>query len=250
MLVRQAANVLDLLEYFAQVKKPSNLAEISTALGWPRSSTFNLLSTLAQRGYLYEPRPRAGFYPTSRWTSVLQDIADPELLPDEICKAADEVARITEETVAIAAPSGTNAVLLYVVESPHVVRFTAQVGYQMPIHTTACGRALLAEYSPAERASVLKKVRYEKFADRSLMDAKQVEAEIKRAIARGWHENINGYATDLLGVALPAGLRDRVLSIVVGGPVSRMRQSIPQIATTLKRELNRHLAALNSQKAG
>ena len=249
MLVRQAANVLDLIEYFARTKKPANLAEISVALKWPRSSTFNLLTTLAQRGYLYEPRPRAGFYPTSRWNWVLRDIADPEMLPTEICKAADEVARLTEETVAIAAPSGTTAVLLYIVESPHVIRFTAQVGYQMPIHTTACGRALLAEYSPSERATVLKKVRYEKFADRSLMDAKQVEAEIKRGVARGWHENINGFATDLLGVALPAGLRDRTLSIVVGGPVSRMRPGIPQIATTLKRELSRHLAALSSKKS-
>jgi len=242
MLVRQAANVLDLLEYFAQVKKPSSLAEISAALGWPRSSTFNLLGTLAHRGYVYEPRPRAGFYPTSRWAWLLQGIADPESVPEELCKAVDEVARSTGETVAIAAPSGTSAVLLYVVESPHVVRFTAQLGYQMPIHTTSCGRALLAQYSPAERAAVLKKVRYERFAERSLMDAKQVEAEIKLAVARGWHENIDGYAKDLVGVALPAELRDRCLSIVVGGPTSRMRQSIPQIAATLKRELNRHLA--------
>jgi IclR family transcriptional regulator, acetate operon repressor len=243
MLVRQAANVLDLMEYFAQVKKPANLGEISAALGWPRSSTFNLLSTLAQRGYLYEPRPKAGLYPTSRWTWLLRDITDPELLPEQLCRAAGEVARLTEETVAIAAPSGSSAVLLYVVESPHVVRFTAQVGYQMPMHTTACGRALLAQYSPAERAAALKKVRYEKFAERSLLDSKQVEAEIKRAAARGWHENINGYATDLLGVALPVGLPDRCLSIVVGGPTSRLRQNIPQIAATLKRELNRFTAA-------
>jgi DNA-binding IclR family transcriptional regulator len=244
MLVRQAANVLDLLEFYAQVKKPANLAEVSAALGWPRSSAFNLLSTLAQRGYLYEPRPKAGFYPTSRWMWLLRDIADPELLPAQICKAADEVARLTEETVAIAAPSGVNAVLLYVVESPHVIRFTAQVGYQMPIHLTACGRALLAQYSPSERASVLKKVQYEKIAERSLLDAKQVEAEIKRAATRGWHENINGYANDLLGIAMPVGLPDRCLSIVVGGPTVRMRQNIPQITTTLKRELSRHIAAL------
>jgi IclR family transcriptional regulator, acetate operon repressor len=243
VLVRQAANVLDLMEYFAQVKKPANLAEISAALGWPRSSTFNLLSTLAQRGYLYEPRPRAGLYPTSRWTWLLRDIADPKLLPVQICRAADEVARLTEETVAIAAPSGASAVLLYVVESPHVVRFTAQVGFQMPIHITACGRALLAQYSPAERAAALKKVQYQKLAARSLLDAKQVEAEIKRAAARGWHENVDGYATDLVGVALPIGLPDRCLSIVVGGPTSRMRQHIPQIAATLKRELNRCTAA-------
>ena len=53
MIVRQAAHVLDLLEYFLHVKEPSNLADISVAMGWPRSSTFNLLTTLSQRGFLY-----------------------------------------------------------------------------------------------------------------------------------------------------------------------------------------------------
>jgi DNA-binding IclR family transcriptional regulator len=243
MIVRQAANVLDLLEYFAKVKKQSNLAEISAALGWPRSSTFNLLTTLAERGFLYEPRPRAGYYPTSRWTSLLRAIAETELLPDDLCKAVDEVAQATGETVAIAAPVGTNAVLLYVVESTEFVRFAAHVGYQLPIHATSAGRALLAQYSPSERASVLKKVRFEKYTERSPLNAKQVEAEIKRAVTRGWHENIEGYGADLAGVAVPVGLPDRCLALVIGGPSQRMRSRIPQLAATLKRALKRHVSS-------
>jgi IclR family acetate operon transcriptional repressor len=243
MIVRQAANVLELLEYFARAKKPSNLAEISTALGWPRSSTFNLLTTLAQRGFLYEPRPRGGYYPSPRWMSLLQKIADTELLPEPLCKAVDEVARETGETVAVAAPAGTTAVLLYVVESRANIRFSAQVGYQLPIHATSTGRALLAQYSSRERASVLKKVKFEKYSRRSPLNAEQVEAEIKRAATRGWHENIGGHDADLTGVALPVGLRDRRLSVVVGGPTSRMRQKIPQIAATIKRALKGQLPA-------
>lgn len=246
MIVRQAANVLDLLEYFAKVKRQSNLAEISAALGWPRSSTFNLLTTLAERGFLYEPRPRAGYYPTSRWASLLRAIAQTELLPDDLCKAVDEVARVTGETAAVAAPAGTSAVLLYVVESPEVVRFTAEVGYQLPMHATSAGRALLAQYSSSERASVLKKVHFEKYANRSPLNAKEVEAEIKRAASRGWHENIEGYAADLAGVAVPVGLPDRCLSLVVGGPSQRMRQRIPQIAATIKRALKRHVSELTA----
>ena len=67
MIVRQAANVLEILEYFARTKRPATLAELASHFGWPRSSTFNLLTTLTEKGYLYEPRPRAGYYPTPRW---------------------------------------------------------------------------------------------------------------------------------------------------------------------------------------
>jgi len=81
MIVRQAANVLEIMEFFAQVRKPATLAEIADHFGWPRSSTFNLLATLSEKGYLYEPRPRAGFYPTPRWLAMARMISEVEPLP-------------------------------------------------------------------------------------------------------------------------------------------------------------------------
>ena len=70
MIVRQAAYLLDIFEYFARTRKPATLAEVADHFGWPRSSTFNLLNTLAEKGYLYEPRQRAGYYPTPRWLAL------------------------------------------------------------------------------------------------------------------------------------------------------------------------------------
>ncbi len=239
MIVRQAANVLDLLEFFARTRKPANLAEVASSMGWPRSSTFNLLTTLTQRGFLYEPRPRAGFYPSQRWLSLLNTIAETEQLPEDLCEAVNEIARETHETVAICAPAGVNAVLSYVVQSPELIRFSADVGYQMPIHVTAGGRALLTQYSVRERATLLRKIKYTEYCHRSLMSAEQVEAEIKRSATRGWHENVEGYAADMVGVALPATLRDRPISVVVGGPASRMRRQIAQVAATVLRSLKR-----------
>jgi len=240
MLVRQAANVLELLEYFAERKRPSALPEISSAMGWPRSSTHNLLTTLTQLGFLYEPRPRAGYYPSTQWITLVRRIAEAELLPDDLTTALAEIAEATGETAAIAAPARTSVVFLEVVESPAAVRFAAKVGDQVPIHATASGRALLEQYSTRERASILKKVSFEQYAHRSPMTAEQVETQIERAITRGWHENVEGHAADLTGVAIPVGLNDRPLSVVVGGPSSRMRKRIPAIAEILRKTLKRH----------
>src|SRR3546814_12524314 len=66
MIVRQAANALEILEYFARRLKPATPAEIAEDLGWPRSSTFKLVGTLASKGYLYEPRARGGYSPIPR----------------------------------------------------------------------------------------------------------------------------------------------------------------------------------------
>ena len=48
MSVHQAAKMLELLEFFARQRKPATLAELSAGLGWPRSSTFSLMQTLAR----------------------------------------------------------------------------------------------------------------------------------------------------------------------------------------------------------
>src|SRR4051812_47762089 len=109
MIVRQAANVLEIMEFFAQTRKPATLAEIADHFGWPRSSTFNLLATLSEKGYLYEPRPRAGFYPTPRWLAMARMISEVEPLPPWTHTLIADLSAETGETASIVAPAGVMA---------------------------------------------------------------------------------------------------------------------------------------------
>src|SRR5690349_7987126 len=117
MLVRQAANVLELMEYFARRKRPATMAEISDDLGWPRSSTFNLVGTIAEKGWLYEPRTRGGYYPSPRWLTLARMVADAEPLPEPVHALVARIAEETGETTAVGALAGTSAIFMAVVES-------------------------------------------------------------------------------------------------------------------------------------
>src|SRR3546814_2759018 len=99
MIVRQAANALEILEYFARRLKPATPAEIAEDLGWPRSSTFKLVGTLASKGYLYEPRARGGYYPSPRWLVLAEAVASAEPLPDQYQRLAQDLMRATGATV-------------------------------------------------------------------------------------------------------------------------------------------------------
>jgi DNA-binding IclR family transcriptional regulator len=165
MLVRQAANVLELMEYFARRKRPATLAEISDDLGWPRSSTFNLVGTIADKGWLYEPRARNGYYPSPRWLMLARAVADAEPLPDAAHALVTEIADQTGETTGVAALAGTSAIFLDVVESTHSVRYFAQIGDRVPVHASSVGRAILEQHSPEERKAIYRKVT-ERFLDK------------------------------------------------------------------------------------
>ena len=240
MLVRQAANVLELFEYFARRKRPATLAEISDDLSWPRSSTFNLVGTIAEKGWLYEPRARCGYYPSPRWLTLARIVADAEPLPDGTHALVVEIAEITGETTAIAALAGTSAILLDVVESRHSVRYFAEAGDRVPVYASSVGRAILAQHTIEERRAIYRKIRFEAFSDTTPMSAEAVETELQHAAARGYHQSSSEYTADLAGVALPLKLGARLLSVVVAGPTSRCLERRAQTAKQMQDVVTRH----------
>lgn len=230
MLVKQAANVLELMEYFARRKRPATMAEISDDLGWPRSSTFNLVGTIAEKGWLYEPRQRGGFYPSPRWLTLARIVAEAEPLPESVHRLAARVAEETGETTAIGALAGSYALFIDVVESFQPVRYFAAVGDRVPVHASSAGRAILAQYSPEERQAVYRKILFEPFSATTPMSMAIVEAELAEAVRRGYHQSDSEYIADLAGVALPLTVGARRLCLVVAGPTSRCLARRPDTA--------------------
>ncbi len=240
MIVRQAANVLEILEYFARTKKPATLADLADHFSWPRSSTFNLLTTLSEKGYLYEPRPRAGYYPTPRWLAMARLVSEVEPLPAWTHALIADLSAETGETAAIAAPSGTMAVFIDVVESSAPIRYFAQIGHRIPIHATSSGRALLLQYTAEERDAVYRKIEFKQYGLSTPISIDAVEAELRASADRDYCQSFADYSRDLAGVAIPLPIGDRRLSVVVAGPEFRIGNKTSDIAATLKKFVERH----------
>jgi IclR family acetate operon transcriptional repressor len=241
MIVKQAANVLDILEFFARIKRPATLTEIAQEFGWPRSSTFNMVGTLVERGFLYEPRPRAGYYPTPRWLTLARDIAEAEPLPPSLHRLLLDVAKETGETVHVAAPAGDRVVCLDVIESQSAIRYFTEVGKRLPIHATATGRAILAQYSPSERKSLLGKIRFERYQPASPMSAAAVESEIERGLALGWFQGATEFTPEVVGLAVMLPLAGRPLSVAIAGPTFRMETRMANLGPMLRDAVKTYL---------
>jgi DNA-binding IclR family transcriptional regulator len=239
MIVRQAANVLEIMEFFAGQKKPATLAEIADHFGWPRSSTFNLLATLSEKGYLYEPRRRGGYYPTPRWLAMARMVSEVEPLPTWTHGLISDLSAETGETASIVAPSGVMAVFIDVVESQAPIRYFATIGHRIPIHASASGRALLLQYSKDERDSLYRKVEFRSYGPSTPISIEAVELELRNSIARGYCQSFGDYSRDLAGAAIPLPIGDRRLSVVVAGPEFRIGPRLPEVAALIARTVER-----------
>jgi IclR family acetate operon transcriptional repressor len=237
MFVRQAANVIELLEFFAERGEPATLAEIADALEWPRSSTFNIVGTLVDKGYLYEPTARGGYFPSPRWHTVVQKINENDPLPGPLIELVDTIAERTGETTAIGSASGLFVIFLYVRESRQPIRYFTQVGTRVPIHASSAGRAILAQMKPKEREQIYRKLVFEKYSGSTPMGIDQIEAELGASAERGYHQSNSEYIADLAGVSFPIQHGSKRLSIVVAGPVSRCLERRPKTAQIIAKAI-------------
>ncbi|TKT74807.1 IclR family transcriptional regulator [Aquamicrobium sp. LC103] len=240
MLVRQVANMLDLLEFFAAHGKPASLAEVSQHFGWPRSSTFNLLSTLGARGYLFEPEGRGRFYPTPRWLAIAQTISAAEPIPDTLVRLAGDLNDRTGETVCIGAASGGSLMFLEVVQSKARVRYAAEVGQRIPLHATASGQAIISQWPSRQRSALLRKVVFERYGSGTPMSVETVEDQIRAGLFRGWFRSASNYSVDLGGVSLPINISERIFSVTVAGPLNRVEVRMPEIARIMHAAVAQH----------
>jgi len=239
--VKQAANVLELIEFFAEHRQPASLAEIARHFDWPRSSTFNLLGTLASRGFLYEPMARGSFYPSPLLSTLVRQIESADPVPQQLHGLLETLQQKTGETAVLAAASGGHAVFVDSVESAHAVRYAAQPGKMVPLHVTATGRALLSQMSEADRTKLLRRAPFERFTPASLLSVAAVEKEIRRSLDRGWFEGKGEFTADLGGVALPLAMPHRQFAVLVAGPMSRVSPRLADLAAVIRAEIDRHL---------
>ena len=147
-------HALDVLSLLARHTEPLSAARIAAALGLPRSSTYRILTTLADRGFVSHLRESGRFGLGSaayelgsayQRQAPLQRAAGPLLA---------RLVDVTTHNAHLAIMQGRD--VLYVIEERATgrPRLVTDVGVRLPAHLTASGLAMLAGLSAAQvRAS-------------------------------------------------------------------------------------------------
>lgn len=243
MRVRQIDNVLDLLEIYARERSPMTLTALSEALGIPKSSTFNIIETLVSRGFLYETKPRGGYYPTHRLLELARSMMEGDPLTARLHGQLQALARATGETAVLSAREQDDVVYVDVVESSAPIRYFAKVGERRPIHTTSSGKAILISYAPAERERILRGLRYLPYQQATKKGARELAADLDASIGRGWCEDLAESTPDVMGLGVPVVTAGRRFGLAVAGPMYRMQDNRAVLVAHL-RDAARLLAAL------
>lgn len=235
MAVKSANRVLEILEYFAEVRAPASLTQLAEALALPKSSCLALIGTLEETGYLYQVHPRVGYYPTGRWLEQAQVIAQHDPVIHRVSPAMEALRDRTGETVILGKQAGHRVVYIAVVESSQTVRYTAHPGQFKPLHGTSSGKALLATLDGDLRRQLLRELTLKSFTPRTITGIAAIERDLAAGIRRGWHCSVGEHVPDVTALAATFAVNDEAYVLVVAGPSHRLATRLDETGTALVR---------------
>lgn len=222
MEVKLVARTLDLIELFAQTRRPMSLTELAQGLGAPMSSCLALVRTMVARGYLYEVRRRGGYYPTARLQALSTQIQSGDPWLEQVRPHLAALRDAANETVMLGKIQDGAVVFLDVVESTQPVHYAARPGVRRPLHTSAVAKAILARMGPAERDNALAEADYTRYTERTLVTRDALRTELEQVAAQGWAANVGESVGDLTGLAVALDLGGEWYALCMAGPTPRV----------------------------
>ncbi len=218
--VKSAQRVLELLEFFAETRRPARIKEIAQTLGYPQSSTSVLLKSLVESGYFdYESRS-AMYVPNVRLALATAWIEEQMFTDQGLLRLMQSVLDACGHTVMIGTQQGVYVRYLHVLQATREGRFLAKIGSLRPLFRSAPGRMLLTTHEEREIGLLLRKANALETDPALHIDLKNALADRTDALRRG-HALSTGTSmpgASAIAILLPVPPGREPLTLSLGGP--------------------------------
>ncbi|WP_372983735.1 IclR family transcriptional regulator [Microbacterium sp.] len=205
-VIGAVANALELLQLFSEAAT-IHVGTASKRLELSRSTVHRLLNTLGAYGYVvHDPAARA-YRPGPVLAAIGLQAAKSGDLRTVGQAALEKLADLTSETAHLSVLRGDQIFCIDSIESSQTVRTGSRMGWSLPAHATAGGRALLAELSDAEVASVFPTEMIPRAGQAEALRRIDLLAELELVRARRYATNFGESEPEVSAVAVV--LRDR-----------------------------------------
>jgi DNA-binding IclR family transcriptional regulator len=227
-LVQSVERALSLLEAVAGSADPVPLARLTEILGIDPSSVFRLANTLKRRGFLANPNGGKHYVLGPAIWRLSREYDWSGMLISVCRDAVKTLATRTGETTHLAVRDGREVFFIdHHASGDQGIIVPGQTGRRMPLHCTAHGKALLADFGLTELKALYGSTPLERYTPRTCISMPELAKACASVRSHGFSMDDREYLEDVSCVAAP--IRDRgglvIGSIGVSAPVTRMAES-------------------------
>ncbi len=243
--VKSASRAFEVLELFADLRRPLRLNEIHTALGYPQSSTTTLLKSMVMSGYLNYSRHSRTYLPTTQVSALGNWLTGHIVAAPAYRTLVERLQRITNETVGLATENDLYIQYVLFREPAHDFKSVPREGVMRPMIDSAAGLALLSQMSDRQIEKIFRYSHYYRMNDGEVPRLEQLMQDIRWIRQIGYAHHENRPDPGLSAIAMPLGqtMYGVRLAIGVGGLVDRIARAKTDIVKALREEVSAfHLA--------
>jgi IclR family transcriptional regulator, KDG regulon repressor len=195
-------HALNVLEHLARAGGPKSLTVLSDELGYSKATTYRMVATLRDRGYVAQD-PTTQQYSFGAACSQLVDHAWGSLsVTSAVLPAMRKLAEATKETVYLAVLRSGQAVVAEKFDSQLPVVATSSLGRVLPLYAVSGGLVILAGQPDDEVAKHLSG-KLEAFTKKTVTDPDRILATVRRVRRQGYAVNRENFREGVCGIAMP-----------------------------------------------
>jgi DNA-binding IclR family transcriptional regulator len=195
--VKSAGRAFDVLEFVAKSSAAPSFVALCKALSIPKSSMFNMLTTLIDRGYLEFADERQTQY---KLGFMLKELAanarKAETYADRAQPLLKNLSAGLKETTGYYERRGAYVECVATETGMQSLTYTMNIGDRVRLYGNSSGKAILASLDESELDSYLKTAEFIPYTEKTLNSAKAVRSEVakirKAGIAKAAGEYLPG----------------------------------------------------------
>jgi DNA-binding IclR family transcriptional regulator len=217
-VIQSVTNSLNLLEEFKEDKDELGVTELSKRLGLHKNNVFRLLATLESKGYIEQNRATENYRLGVKSLELGQTFIKQLGLVRQAKPFMREIVEKCNEMAYIGVIRQDSVVYLDVEEANQTVKVASRVGWRLPIHCTAIGKAQIAFASEEELAKLGILDNMQRFTPNTILDKGEFIKHLKQVAKQGYALDNEEYNLGVRCVGVP--LRDYTGRVVGGISVS------------------------------
>lgn len=244
-VIKTAARVFEIFEYFREVRKPLSVRDIAEHFDYPLSSTAVLVKSMATLGYLsYDSRIRA-YAPTILVTMLGDWIFETSFGSDEILSLMQSLSDATHETIILAVQNDIQSQYVQVIQSQLPIQFYVSPGTRRPLCASGTGWALLAPQSDTTIKRIHQRTisRLGKGGLPEKLEFDDVMSHVRKVQEQGYaySRGTNTPGVGVIAMPLPVTTTGTRLVIGVGGLIERLDISEKKIFKLMSDSIDRYI---------
>ncbi len=177
---------LSIIELLNENALGLSVNEVAAILKLPVNSVYRIMATLERRKYVKKSKGKPGYVLSEKLLKLATPISGDPSFIEATLPHLYELRNNTKESMLTGVILKNEGVVLEQIEGIHNFSFKVKPGLRFPLHTSAPGKAYLAELNEKNRSMIISGLKLTRFTKNTLTCPKKLEEECKKIKKLGY----------------------------------------------------------------